>query len=122
MGCAPFCFPRSFMPVRSAKWSTQVGGMSMACAPGLWLLRYQSVVAKGVRKGEQKIKMLSCLSLLPAGSVSTAQIMVLNELRVLCVWLGCQIGLLSGKHAHVITSAPFVATNINVKHALHRKK
>ncbi len=48
--------------------------------------------------------------------------MVLNELRVLSVWLGCQIGLLSGKHAHVITSAPFFSSNINVKHALHRKK
>ncbi|GLI62082.1 hypothetical protein VaNZ11_004642 [Volvox africanus] len=56
------------------------------------------------------------------GQVSTAQIMVLNELRVLVVWLGCQVGLLSGKHAHVITSAPFVRGNINVKHALLRKK
>ncbi|KAL6746905.1 1,3-beta-glucan synthase component-domain-containing protein [Haematococcus lacustris] len=54
--------------------------------------------------------------------VTTAQIMVLSELRVLCVWLGCQIGLLSGKHAHVITSAPFCSANVNVKHALHRKK
>lgn len=56
------------------------------------------------------------------GSVTTAQIMVLSELRVLCVWLGCQIGLLSGKHAHVITSAPFSAIHVNVKHALHRKR
>ena len=56
------------------------------------------------------------------GSVSTAQVMVLNELRMLCVWMGCQIGLLSGKHAHVITSTPFVASIVNVKHALHRKK
>ncbi|KAJ9526929.1 hypothetical protein QJQ45_025369 [Haematococcus lacustris] len=56
------------------------------------------------------------------GMVTTAQIMVLSELRVLCVWLGCQIGLLSGKHAHVITSAPFCSANVNVKHALHRKK
>ena len=56
------------------------------------------------------------------GQVATAQIMVLNELRVLCVWLGCNIGLLSGKHAHVITSAPFMAANVNVKHALYRAK
>lgn len=56
------------------------------------------------------------------GQVSTAQVMVLNELRVLCVWLGCQVGLLSGKHAHVINSAPFTAGNINVKHSLLRKK
>ncbi|KAG2500666.1 hypothetical protein HYH03_001432 [Edaphochlamys debaryana] len=56
------------------------------------------------------------------GQVSTAQVMVLNELRVLVVWLGCQVGLLSGKHAHVITSAPFHRGNINVKHALLRKK
>jgi 1,3-beta-glucan synthase len=56
------------------------------------------------------------------GTVATAQIMVLNELRMLCTWVGCQIGLLSGKHAHVITSAPFYGTNVNVKHALHRKK
>lgn len=56
------------------------------------------------------------------GSVSTAQVMVLNELRMLCVWMGCQIGLLSGKHAHVLTSTPFIAGIVNVKHALHRKK
>lgn len=59
---------------------------------------------------------------LDTGQVTTAQIMVLNELRVLCVWLGCQVGLLSGKHAHVITSAPFHRGNVNVKHALLRKK
>ncbi|KAG1659988.1 hypothetical protein FOA52_009662 [Chlamydomonas sp. UWO 241] len=56
------------------------------------------------------------------GTVSTAQVMVLNELRMLCVWMGCQIGLLSGKHAHVLTSTPFIASIVNVKHALHRKK
>uniref|UniRef100_A0A6S8NKA7 1,3-beta-glucan synthase n=1 Tax=Dunaliella tertiolecta TaxID=3047 RepID=A0A6S8NKA7_DUNTE len=56
------------------------------------------------------------------GKVTTPQIMVLNELRVLCVWLGCNVGLLSGKHAHVISSAPFYPGHINVKHSLHRKK
>lgn len=56
------------------------------------------------------------------GQVSTAQVMVLSELRMLCVWLGCQIGLLSGKHAHVINDTPFIAKIVNVKHAFHRKK
>jgi 1,3-beta-glucan synthase len=56
------------------------------------------------------------------GKVNTPQIMVLNELRVLCVWLGCNVGLLSGKHAHVISSAPFFPGHVNVKHSLHRKK
>jgi 1,3-beta-glucan synthase len=48
--------------------------------------------------------------------------MVLTELRMLAVWTGCQIGLLSGKHAHVITQTPFNAAIVNVKHAMYRKK
>jgi len=62
------------------------------------------------------------LQVVNTGKVTTPQIMVLNELRVLCVWLGCNIGLLSGKHAHVISSAPFHPGHVNVKHSLHRKK
>lgn len=56
------------------------------------------------------------------GQVSVPQVMVLTELRMLCVWMGCQIGLLSGKHAHVINDTPFIAQIINVKHAMYRKK
>jgi len=69
-----------------------------------------------------QVVQISQLQVVDTGKVNTPQIMVLNELRVLCVWLGCNIGLLSGKHAHVISSAPFYLGHINVKHSLHRKK
>ena len=33
---------------------------------------------------------------------SLMQVMVLTEFRVLVTWLSCQLGIMSGKHAHVI--------------------
>lgn len=47
--------------------------------------------------------------------------MVLNELRVLMTWLCCQLGLMSGKHAHVIMTASLYDGIINVKHIQMRK-
>lgn len=63
-----------------------------------------------------------CVAAATAGEVSTAQIMVLNELRVLSVWVALSIGLLSGKHVHIFNNAPFFPSHVNVKHSLHRKK
>lgn len=47
---------------------------------------------------------------------------MIGKLSVNCAGAALQVGLLSGKHAHVITSAPFHRGNVNVKHALLRKK
>ncbi|GLI69231.1 hypothetical protein VaNZ11_013721 [Volvox africanus] len=56
------------------------------------------------------------------GRVNTAQVMVLTEFRVLITWLACQLGIMSGKHAHVIMTASLYGGIINVKHINLRKK
>eukprot|EP00798_Chlamydomonas_sp_ICE-L_P008246 gene8246-1515_t len=56
------------------------------------------------------------------GFTEPAQIMVLSELRVLLVWLGCQLGFMSGKHAHVILKCSLFSGTINVKHMSLRKQ
>ncbi|MEW5318200.1 MAG: hypothetical protein WDW38_009440 [Sanguina aurantia] len=56
------------------------------------------------------------------GQVTVAQAMVLSELQMLSVWLASQVGLLSGKQVHVITSAPFSGYQVNVKHGILRKR
>ncbi len=48
--------------------------------------------------------------------------MVLTEFRVLITWLACQLGIMSGKHAHVIMTASLYGGIINVKHINLRKK
>eukprot|EP00198_Chlamydomonas_reinhardtii_P003824 XP_001693160.1 glycosyl transferase [Chlamydomonas reinhardtii] len=65
------------------------------------------------------------------GRVNTAQVctherrnwvMVLTEFRVLVTWLSCQLGIMSGKHAHVIMTTALYGGIINVKHISLRKK
>ncbi|KXZ43170.1 hypothetical protein GPECTOR_99g805 [Gonium pectorale] len=56
------------------------------------------------------------------GRVTTAQVMVLTEFRVLATWLGCQLGIMSGKHAHVIMTSSLYGGIVNVKHITLRKK
>ncbi|GFR40490.1 hypothetical protein Agub_g1058 [Astrephomene gubernaculifera] len=48
--------------------------------------------------------------------------MVLTEFRVLATWLACQVGIMSGKHAHVIMTSNLYGGIINVKHIGLRMK
>lgn len=115
-GLRPILLPTFFYAVRSLGWGEIVSAWKVDRElSGQHRALFISPPLLYIMQGQIR-------KVVDTGSVSTAQVMVLNELRMLCVWMGCQIGLLSGKHAHVITSTNFVASIVNVKHALHRKK